>query len=313
LEAAAHRAAAQSPDEAQFEADLLDLVADELSYYDRQEEAETMERNALMIRKRLFGDQNLDVAQSLNFLSIVLLRQSSEVAVSVKQSKQAESERLARESLAIRRRLLGEQHLDVAASLESVGKVRQALGDLAEAESLGRQALEIRKRLVNDADGVADGMISLADTLNDERKFPEAEELYRQGLAKLKATWGEDHPWVAYAISHLATCVQRQGRLAEAELLYRQALAMSKKSFDEKHPDVVGTTSALADVLRDEGKLAEAEEQFREVLRVRSKYLGATNPATGRARDNLADILKRQGKQAEAKALIEAQSTPTSE
>jgi len=77
----------------------------------RLTEAEAMAREALGIRRRLFGNENLDVGDSLQNLCIIL----------GDRGQWAESEAMAREVLAIRRKKLRvPDHPDIASALDDV-------------------------------------------------------------------------------------------------------------------------------------------------------------------------------------------------
>ncbi|WP_343327452.1 tetratricopeptide repeat protein, partial [Geitlerinema sp. PCC 9228] len=60
------------------------------------------------------------------------------------------AEPLYRQALEMRKRLLGEQHPDVATSLSSLAILYKDQGRYEEAEPLYRQALEMRKRLLGE-------------------------------------------------------------------------------------------------------------------------------------------------------------------
>jgi serine/threonine protein kinase len=313
VETLLQKAAGMSANEPRFEADLLNAFAAAFKEQNELDEAEALGRKALAIRRKLFGDQHLDVSQSLNFLALVLLQRSWELPPALKQSKLTEAELLAREGLAIRRNQLAEPSIAIVESLVCVAEIRRAQNDFSEAESLGRQALEIRKKLLGYPDGISAALTSLGDTLNDERKFSEAEDLFRQALARYQETWGGAHFEIANAFAHLAGCLQKQGRFAEAEPLFRQSLTIATDTLEEKDPYIAYAVTTLAEVLRDEGKLAESEQQFREALRIRRKYLGDQSPGTAASLNDLTDLLKREGKPDEARTLINGQSAPAAE
>jgi len=63
----------------------------------------------------------------------------------------ARAEPLYRQALEIRRKVLGEQHPDYAASLNNLAVLYESMDDYARAEPLYRQALEIRKTALGEA------------------------------------------------------------------------------------------------------------------------------------------------------------------
>ena len=64
------------------------------------------------------------------------------------QCKFSEAEPLYREVLAMRRKLLGDEHQDVAAALHNLAWVLQSQGKLSEAEPLYREALAMQRKLL---------------------------------------------------------------------------------------------------------------------------------------------------------------------
>jgi hypothetical protein len=67
-------------------------------------EAETFNRESLATRRKLFGEETLEVADSLDSLEMILREQG----------KRADAETMARKVLAMRRKLLGDGHPLVA-------------------------------------------------------------------------------------------------------------------------------------------------------------------------------------------------------
>src|SRR5438445_1384242 len=99
--------------------------------------AEGMAREALRLRRALFGDTNELVAASLSDLA---------AALAERRQGRAEAEKLQREALAIRRRLFGNEHAEVATSLYRLGVVVEDR-NLADAEALYREALAIQRKV----------------------------------------------------------------------------------------------------------------------------------------------------------------------
>ncbi len=247
-------------------ASLLNSLAGEVSLPGNNTEAETLERESLTMRRKLLGNEHPQVAESLDFLAVILLRQALDGPDELKQKKLSEAEVLEREALAMRKRLLGGEHVDVAQSLESLAGILQAQGRLRESETMIRDSLAMRKKLLGSENlPVAASLFSLADVLLDQAEFAEAESCFREALAMRRKFCGEEHPDVAIVLAHLAVLLQQQGRLPEAESMNREALTIWRKSLGDGHPYIPRLKSILADVLEQEGKQAEAEKLHHEV------------------------------------------------
>ncbi|HEY9607173.1 MAG TPA: tetratricopeptide repeat protein, partial [Allocoleopsis sp.] len=128
------------------------------------------------------------------------------------------------------RERLGQEHPDVALSLNNLAFLYKDQGRYAEAEPLYLQALEMRKRLLGtEHPDVAFSLNNLARIYYGQGRYAEAEPLYLQALELRKHLLGTEHPSVASSLNHLANLYSSQGRYAEAEPLYLQALEMRKR------------------------------------------------------------------------------------
>jgi len=90
---------------------------------------------------------------------------------------------LVRRQLEIRRRLLGDDHLDVAASLDKLASLLRFQGDFAGAESPAREALRIRReRLRGDHPAIAHTLSNLGVLLARQGDLAGAEAAQREAL-----------------------------------------------------------------------------------------------------------------------------------
>ena len=124
-----------------------------------------------------------------------------------------------RESLAMRRKVLGNDNPAVAISVNELGLLRRDQGRLAEAETLQREALALRRKLLrNDDTSLAASAENLAVVLCDQGKFAEAEGLAREGLAIREKTSTDD--WRTFnARSLLGAALLGQQKYTECEPL----------------------------------------------------------------------------------------------
>jgi len=209
-----------------------------------------------------------------------------------------------REALALRKKLMGNEHADVAASLNNLSGVLWRQGRAAEAETMYRETLAMRRKLLgNEHLDVAESLSNLSFLLRGERKLSEAETTAREALAICKKLLGDEHTSVAAALHLLAWNLNVQGKHAEAETLSREELAIYKKLLGNENRNVVSTLQDLAIFLADQGKWTEAEAVTGEVLAIRRKVLGDENPDVAYALYHLSWVLYHQGKRAEAEAL----------
>jgi tetratricopeptide (TPR) repeat protein len=136
------------------------------------------------------------------------------------QGKYDEAEPLCRQSLAIRRKVcaihltassrdhsckvLGEEHPDVATSLNNLAVLLKTQGKYDEAEPLYRQSLAIDRKV---------------------SAFMSVWLFHRTSCQ----VYGDEHPDVAGDLNNLAELLKAQGKYDDAEPLYQQSLAIMRK------------------------------------------------------------------------------------
>jgi CHAT domain-containing protein len=212
---------------------------------------------------------------------------------------------LAERALAIRKKVLGNEHPDVATSLNNLALLYDRQGRYSEAEPLYRQALEMNQRLLgNEHPNVANSLNNLALLYNEQGRYSEAEPLSRQALEMRKRLLGNEHPDVALSLNNLAGLHQMQGRYSEAEPLFRQALEMRKRLLGNEHPDVAQSLNNLANLYNEQGRYSEAELLFRQALEMRKRLLGNEHPDVALSLNNLALLYNKQERYSEAELLF---------
>jgi len=200
---------------------------------------------------------------------------------------------LLEESLKLRRQALGDEHPDVATSLNHLGEVANLKGDYPGSESLFRQALAMRRKLLGrESPEVAESLHNLGKVLVDRGNFNEAEGLLRESLAMRRKLFGDEHTEVATGLNGLGRLMSDTGKFHDAELLYRQALEMHRKLYGPEHLTVATDLNNLAAMLQEQGDFKGAEGLFRESLAVRRKLLGEDHPEVAVSLANLASVLQ---------------------
>jgi serine/threonine protein kinase len=215
------------------------------------------------------------------------------------------AESLQRQSMEIRRRVLGPEHPDTLASMVSLGVVLSDEGHSAEAEKVYRDALDIQRRVLGPQHrNTLNAMNNLASTLSDEGHSAEAEKMLRETLDIQRRVHGSEDSDTLNSMSNLAGILAREGRYAEAEKLYRETLDVSRRVRGSEDPDTLYAMSNLADVLSHEGQYDEAETLDRTTLSIRRRILGPDHPDTAVSTYNLGCIAALGGRRGEALSLI---------
>ncbi|MEH2447378.1 MAG: tetratricopeptide repeat protein, partial [Nostoc sp.] len=206
--------------------------------------------------------------------------------------------------LEITKKHLGEEHADVATSLNNLARFYYFQGKYSQAELLHQQALALLCKLLGEGHAdVATSLNNLASVYDSQGRYSEAEPLYQQALALRRKLLDEEHPDVATSLNNLAGLYCSQGRYSEAEPLHQQALALRRKLLGEKHPYVALSLNNLAELYRSQGKYSQAEPLHQQALALRRKLLGEEHPDVASSLNNLALLYDSQGKYSQAEPL----------
>ncbi|WP_413167313.1 tetratricopeptide repeat protein [Capilliphycus salinus ALCB114379] len=141
---------------------------------------------------------------------------------------------------------LGQQHRDVAESLNNLAGLYESQGKYEEAEPLYQQALEMRRQLLGQQHpSVATSLNNLAGLYYFQGKYEEAEPLYQQALEMRQQLLGQQHPDVATSLNNLAGLYYSQGKYEQAEPLYLEALEIRETVLGVDHPHTKQTQKNL--------------------------------------------------------------------
>jgi tetratricopeptide (TPR) repeat protein len=319
-----------------IQATLMETIGTVYTSIGLYDQAIPLLESALEKRKALYGESNLEVAQSQDRLGEVLKLKA----------RYEPAETMLREALASRRALLGDEHVDTARSVYELADLLGRMGRFTEAEPLFREALALRRKLTGGKSSeVAQSLEGLALNLFDQGnfkdslelmreavalqrelhkgphpdlsesinnlgwmltelgQFTDAEPLYREALAMQRVLLGDTHPEIAIGLNNVAFVLQAQGRYDAAEPLYLDALAIAKR-LGSDHPDVALALNNLAFLAHDKGDLTTAAKLARESLDTYKRALGEQHPLVAQGMHNLAMWLIEDGKTAEAEPLV---------
>jgi tetratricopeptide (TPR) repeat protein len=217
------------------------------------------------------------------------------------QGQYSDAERLFREVLAERERLLGPEHPDTLETRSDLGRTFYYEGKYAEDERELRALLALNEKAFGlEHQSTLKTRNDLAGLLYAEGKFAAAETEFRAILQLSEKVLGPDHRDTLNARSNLASALAAQGQYAEAETEVRMVEESDEKLLGPEDPFTLVTRNNLADLLDKEGKPAQAEADERDILKLDEKILGPEHPDTLDTRSNLAAALLHQDKAAEA-------------
>jgi len=164
-------------------------------------------RRAILIRERTLGRDSPALAATLSNLSVQLTRDGSPEDID-------EGERLLRRGLEIRQQVYGEEHYEVAHSLNLLGNLMQyQRKDYAEAEKLYTKSLRIRcKYYSRHSERVGQTLNNLAALARAQGQPERAERLLVECLEIREKVSGGVHPETHKTAQQLMQLYRNQGR-----------------------------------------------------------------------------------------------------
>jgi tetratricopeptide (TPR) repeat protein len=300
-------------------------------------ETQTLLREALAERRRVYGNDHSSVGTALDALAEALRREGKLVeaeemfresvaharrilgdehpTVSIRmanlvnvlqnQGKHAEALAMNTEVLARQRRQLGPRHTNVGTTLNTMLTIHNGLGDYAAAERAGREALDIQVEHFGDTnDAVASTLNNLALVVAERGDYDEAARLQRQAVAIDRTLLGGEHRYVGSGTAMVGTYLLAGGHVADAEAPLREGVEILRRTAGPDDRSTVTMLYNLGMFLVASGQLDEAEQVARDVVRMRRAALPAGHFEIGLAETLLGEVLAAQGRDAEAEPLL---------
>ena len=131
---------------------------------------------------------------------------------------------------------------------------------------------------------------NLAVFLDEQKKWDEAEPLYRETLMLREMVLGKEHPDTLCIMYNLAAMLADQKRYEEAERIFRETLMLREMVLGKDHPDTLRTRDWLASVLSDQGKHEEAELMGAVEVTEQSETNAAAYPVDDPASSDSIDV-----------------------
>ena len=213
---------------------------------------------------------------------------------------------LAQRAYDIRRRELGDDHLETLHAAHNLALSLWELGEYEMASGLDEDVLRRRRRVLGDDSlPTLDSANNLAADLRELGKYAKARELDEDSLQRRRRVHGDDHPGTLGSASNLALDLVALGEFEKARELDEDTLQRRRRVHGDDHPYTLGSANNLAIDLRELGDHAKARELDEDTLRRRRRILGDDHPDTLRSANNLAVDLEALGEYALARELNE--------
>ncbi len=329
LDSASGEARQKFADQPALRALLMDSLGNSYRSMGLYDQAEPLLREAVALRREEVRDHPLDLAESLHHLAwwhhekgeydaaermyqealdlrIQALHTEDDLRVAASKfglawvlteaGETRRPERLLREVIATRRRLLGSDRRELGIALGALAALLIDRQRNAEAMPLALEALGIllpRGEVGKMGEALAQFQVGIG--FREAGLHALAEPALRRSLSLTRQALGEQHIYVALALHELGDALEKRGNLAEAEKTYRECLDMARTLVGLTHPKAVHPVASLARVLAKEGRPSEGEQLFGQLRQANERRYGKESVRVAVALTAYAAFLSHQG------------------
>ncbi len=210
-------------------------------------------------------------------------------------------------SLALKRGLHGDDHLESAATMAGLARLEAAAGGMPRpnlsyrrGRSVCTGSSSLRGTLPCAVDLQGLGLVAAHTT----GRPVEAERYYRDALAIYQADASADGGRQAVCLNDLALLHLELGRRDESEPMFRQAIDLQQRLLGDDHPELANTLFNLALLLRERGDHKAAEPIQRRVLALDRQHYDDQHPNIAYSLMSLGGTLAENGAYQEAERVF---------
>lgn len=242
--------------------------------------------------RAIFGREHREVAA--NLAALAQLR--------VDQARLGDAEKLAREGLAMSRRILPANDAVLARAQTALGRVLENRGDYGQAIAILEEAERTESGPQGSPADRAATIFELANTQFYNGNYAASDALNRRALAMHQQIYGARHPLVAGDLLNLAAIQTNLGHFAEAERLDRQALEINRAWYGDDHPETGASLNYVGQALTLQGRYNEAKALLQQSLAIQERAFGPVHQRVAVAYNELGLLAMKQGNLDEAAA-----------
>jgi tetratricopeptide (TPR) repeat protein len=252
----------------------------------RLNEADTLIRRALEIRRQLFPGNNVVVADSLQSLCRLLEAER----------RWPEAEATAREFLDMCRNIPGREDL-VAEALDDLAVAAGFNGKLDVQAKANKEAFAIKQNILpEDHPYMVKSIANLGEILRLQGNSIEAHAVLLGVISIQRKLLGESHYDTLASMGSLGQLLASEGKWEAAENVHREALRLWRKRLGDRHPHALWEWGEVCRALVEQRKFPDAEQLLAEILTPAFVKEPACVDILGRR----LDLMARQGRWKEA-------------
>ncbi|RDW56465.1 hypothetical protein BP6252_14138 [Coleophoma cylindrospora] len=206
----------------------------------------------------------------------------------------------------LRRKYLGDDHLDTLKTLDSVAYSAKVLNHFQRAAWACERAIEGKRQLLGPENPMTlTSMAMLAIILRPMGKPAEAREINLQVLKTRRRVLGDLHEDTLKSMTPLSSSMRALGEYDAAEKVGLEDVEGKKQVLGDRHPDTLEAMACLAWIYACQGRYEEAEKLNLRALSEQIEIQGADHNNTMWTSHSMAVILGMQGRYSEALSISE--------
>ena len=186
-----------------------------------------------------------------------------------------DAEKLHKQSLEIRQRVLGRTHSDTLGSMSNLARAYRSAGRTHEAIQLLEEILRIGAK--HSGAEHPNTMNELAGAYLAAGRTQEAIQLFEQTLRLKREHLGAENPETLVSMNDLALAYRIARRTQDAIPLLEEMIPLMGEKRGAEHPDTLTSMNNLAFAYFAAGRTPEAIKLLEETLRLRREHLGGTS------------------------------------
>jgi tetratricopeptide (TPR) repeat protein len=253
-------------------------------------------------------DGSVHVASALNCLGVLHYHANSSDNDDgnlnrqvLKDSSTDKAMELFQKALALRQQCLGPDHVDVATTLNNIGRIHVQLDQFDQALRYYQDALRIRRASLGTSSlDYAATAFNAGQSLHQKGELNEAIKLYQEFLSVATVKFGKSHRDVAVVLSGIAQIHQEQKNYDKALELYEESLAAGMAALGEYHSEIAMLLNRMGNFHFERERLSDALKCYKRGLRIEMKVLPPDHPNIVVTYSNLGEIHRQRGEWDEA-------------
>jgi len=197
----------------------------------------------------------------------------------------------------IQRRILCDDHVDIAATFNVIGITRGKMAHHKKAIKYHKKALKIyTQRLGKNHVDVAVTQNNIGQIYYLLGNFTKSMVAFTESLRVMKVALGESHRNVAASLHNISLIHLACGEVDEALLILKDVFKSQRKALGDDHMDVALTLESIGDAYERKGRLDRGIKLYKKALRIRRNAYGKSHLYVAFTLDRIGKSLMSHGK-----------------